>query len=71
VYICLCHGVTDSAIREAVSNGVRTFRELSFSTGCGLQCGSCATQARALLTDFQKDDQQSQPNPRLQQANAA
>lgn len=71
MYICLCHGVTDSAIREAVNNGVRTFRELSFSTGCGLQCGSCAAQARALLTDFQKDDQHFQQGTRLSQASAA
>ena len=49
MYICLCHGVTESAIRAAVHDGARTFRQLSFMTGCGTQCGSCAEQAQALL----------------------
>ena len=49
MYICLCHGVTESAIRDAVDNGARTFRQLSFATGCGTQCGSCAREARSLL----------------------
>ncbi len=51
MYICLCHGVTDSAIRAAANDGVRTFTELSFKTGCGTQCGCCSTQARALLKE--------------------
>lgn len=49
MYICLCHAVTDHAIREAVERGVSTYRELSFATGCGMQCGSCAKTARQLF----------------------
>ena len=70
MYICLCHGVTDSAIREAARNGVRSFKELSFSTGCGLQCGSCAKQARALLEECQVSDLHH-PVHHLPKANAA
>jgi bacterioferritin-associated ferredoxin len=51
MYICLCHAVTDSAIRKAANEGVRTLKELSFRTGCGTQCGSCANQARQLIED--------------------
>jgi bacterioferritin-associated ferredoxin len=51
MYVCLCHGVTDSAIREAVHDGVQTFRELSFKTGCGTRCGRCVGFARSLLRD--------------------
>lgn len=52
MYICLCHGVTESAIRNAVQEGADTFRQLSFMTGCGTQCGSCASQARTLLRQY-------------------
>ena len=51
MYICLCHGVNETTIREAVGNGARTYRELSFQTGCGTQCGSCTNQVQALLVE--------------------
>ena len=51
MYICLCHGVTDHAIREAAERGVSTYRELSFATGCGTQCGSCAKSARQVFNE--------------------
>ena len=49
VYICLCHGVTDAAIREAIAEGANSLRQLSFKTGCGTQCGSCIGEAAAIL----------------------
>lgn len=49
MYICICHAVTERAIHEAVDRGVSTYRELSFNTGCGTQCGSCAKTARQLF----------------------
>jgi bacterioferritin-associated ferredoxin len=51
MYICICHAVTDSAIREAVNDGVRGFSQLSFETGCGTQCGSCVPQARQIMDE--------------------
>lgn len=51
MYICLCHGVNEATIREAVKNGSRTIRELSFQTGCGTQCGSCVSTVQALLLE--------------------
>ncbi len=51
MYICICHAVTDSAIRESVNDGVKSFRQLSFETGCGTQCGSCVSQARQIMDE--------------------
>ncbi len=51
MYICLCHAVTDRAIVDAVDRGVRSYSELSFSTGCGTQCGSCAKTARQIFKE--------------------
>ena len=51
MYVCLCHGVTDNAIREAVDQGVGSFKELSFKTGCATQCGSCASTAKEILKE--------------------
>jgi bacterioferritin-associated ferredoxin len=49
MYVCICNAVNESAIQQAVENGVTSFRDLSFTTGCGLQCGSCVKLAREVL----------------------
>lgn len=51
MYICICHAVTDRAIRQAAEEGVRTMSELRLKTGCGSQCGSCTSTARKLLSE--------------------
>jgi bacterioferritin-associated ferredoxin len=51
MYICICHAVPESRIRQAVNEGVSDFRELSFRTGCGTQCGSCVKLAREVMDD--------------------
>ena len=49
MYVCICNGVTDHAIRDAASRGVSSFEELTMRTGCGAGCGSCADLAREIL----------------------
>jgi bacterioferritin-associated ferredoxin len=71
MYVCLCHGVTETAIREAVCEGVRTLRELSFKTGCGTRCGSCATMARTLLHEQLCDLDTRGSRPELRVVSAA
>lgn len=41
MYVCVCNGVSERAIREAVEGGVRTYDELQARTGCGTSCGCC------------------------------
>ncbi|MBT8070014.1 MAG: (2Fe-2S)-binding protein [Xanthomonadales bacterium] len=49
MYVCVCNAVTDSHIRNAVDDGVRTFKQLSRTTGCGSTCGSCRETAIEVL----------------------
>ncbi len=49
MYICICKGVTDGAIREAVYNGAERMRDLKSGLGVTEQCGICACQAKAVL----------------------
>ncbi len=51
MYVCICRAVTDSAIRQAAADGVRSFRELSAHTGCSTQCGRCVPLAREVLDE--------------------
>ncbi|MCV6637315.1 (2Fe-2S)-binding protein, partial [Candidatus Albibeggiatoa sp. nov. NOAA] len=41
MYICICQGVTDKQIHNAVCNGACSMRELRECLGVVKQCGKC------------------------------
>jgi bacterioferritin-associated ferredoxin len=51
MYVCICNGVTDRAIREVAAAGCRTLPELTMRTGCGATCGSCLGMAQQILDE--------------------
>jgi len=55
VYVCICNGVTDRQIREAVDNGCSSVSELTMRTGCGATCGSCLEMASAMMDDMRAE----------------
>ncbi len=59
MYVCICHGITDRAIREAADRGVDSLERLACETGVGTCCGSCRELAVRIL------DQAASDNPAL------
>lgn len=51
MYVCLCNGVTDRQIREAVSDGAKSMRQLRQCLGVAANCGRCAAHAKELLDE--------------------
>ncbi len=51
MYVCVCNGVTDRAIREAAAQGARDLADLAFMTGCSTSCGTCGELAAQLLRE--------------------
>jgi bacterioferritin-associated ferredoxin len=51
MYVCMCHGVTDHQIREAVCEGVASMSELRAELGVASNCGRCAPYAKELLDE--------------------
>lgn len=51
MYVCMCHGITDRQIREAVCDGVVSMRELCAELGVASNCGRCAQYAKQLLDE--------------------
>lgn len=49
MYVCLCKGVTDSQIRDAVNGGAESFREVKNQLGAATGCGKCACDVRDLV----------------------
>ena len=59
MYVCLCHGVTDTDIRRLVrTEGVCTMRELSRELGVATQCGKCGRCAKEVLREAVADIRQ-------------
>ena len=48
MYVCICKGITDRAIREQVAAGARSLAEVSRRTGCSTQCGKCSFDEKML-----------------------
>ena len=51
MYVCLCNGITDGQIRDAIARGARRLEDLSRELGVATGCGSCACLASEMLGD--------------------
>ena len=51
MYVCICNGVTEREIRQAVGLGVTTLKELRDGLGVGGCCGKCGSCAKDILRD--------------------
>ncbi|HEX7954287.1 MAG TPA: bacterioferritin-associated ferredoxin [Burkholderiales bacterium] len=51
MYICLCNGITESQIRDAVSDGIRSLHELRQTLGIASCCGKCADCAQQVVRE--------------------
>lgn len=60
MYVCLCEGVTDGQIREAIYEGCCSYREVRETLGVASQCGKCACLAKQVVRDTLSEVQQSQ-----------
>ncbi len=59
MYVCLCKGITDSQIRDAVSAGAESIREVRDQLGVMSQCGKCSTLAREVVKNALETGQNS------------
>jgi bacterioferritin-associated ferredoxin len=66
MYVCICNGITDRAIRDAAEAGCRSMAELTMRTGAGSTCGSCVEMATEILE--QARAMRDLPLPLLQDA---
>ncbi|MDY7117764.1 (2Fe-2S)-binding protein [Halomonas sp. SSL-5] len=56
MYICICKGVSDHRIRRVVEEGARSWREVQAETGCGTQCGKCASEGKSLTREAVREE---------------
>jgi bacterioferritin-associated ferredoxin len=49
MYVCLCNGVTDRDILQAIEAGASSAEEVAHCTGAGTRCGSCVRAVAAIV----------------------
>ncbi|MDR8522366.1 MULTISPECIES: bacterioferritin-associated ferredoxin [Shewanella] len=49
MYVCLCHAITDTQIKEAVSQGDMSLADVKKRLGVADQCGKCAKMATQII----------------------
>ncbi|HCP55456.1 MULTISPECIES: bacterioferritin-associated ferredoxin [Pseudomonas] len=60
MYVCLCEGVTDGKIREAIYDGCCSYRDVREATGVASQCGKCACLAKQVVRETLSEMHSSQ-----------
>ncbi len=56
MYICICNGVTERDVRQAIDGGASNIRDLNRSLQVGSCCGKCVCLARDLLRTQSKSN---------------
>ena len=46
MYVCICNALTEHDLRQAVSEGCRSVKDLKRHTGFASECGLCAPCAK-------------------------
>ena len=65
MYVCICKGVTENVIREAVEQGAERMRDLKECLGVTEQCGICACHAKQALEQALAQKTLAQPQKTL------
>ncbi|MCP4211951.1 MAG: bacterioferritin-associated ferredoxin [Halieaceae bacterium] len=60
MYVCLCKGITDTQIREAVQQGAHSLKDVRNTLGVASQCGKCGVLTREILRETALDNSNEQ-----------
>ncbi|MDH6247326.1 (2Fe-2S)-binding protein [Mycobacterium sp. OTB74] len=50
MFVCLCCGVTNKEVAEAVAAGATTTRDVAKACGAGSDCARCRRTVRAIIS---------------------
>jgi bacterioferritin-associated ferredoxin len=49
MYVCLCKGVTNQAVADAIAAGASTTKKVAKACGAGSECGRCRRTVQAII----------------------
>ena len=47
--VCLCRGVSETTLQDAIDAGATTLRQVAEACGAGTDCGACCPMVKELL----------------------
>ncbi|WP_298891416.1 bacterioferritin-associated ferredoxin [Acinetobacter sp.] len=51
MYVCLCRGITDQDIKDAMQNGAESIRDVREMLDLGTCCGRCVPEAKTIISE--------------------
>ena len=54
MYVCLCNGITDTQIRDAVTDGACSMRDLRERLDVANQCGKCGRECKSIIGEYRQ-----------------
>jgi bacterioferritin-associated ferredoxin len=51
MYVCLCHGITERQIREALDDGATSLGDVQRRLPVGSRCGQCLDTAHEVISE--------------------
>lgn len=61
MYVCLCQGITDKDIRDAINDGCSSYKEVIKALDIANQCGKCGCLAKQIVKETITENQLSIP----------
>ena len=55
--VCMCHKLSESALRAAIANGADSVAALGEQTKAGTGCGSCRPEVKKILDNYLEKQQ--------------
>lgn len=55
MYVCLCKGVSERAVKACIREGARTLQQVGRACGAGTDCGACRGAVRDLLEEHEEE----------------
>lgn len=55
MYVCICHGVTNTKIKELVQGGAASLDEVTKQCAAGSDCGSCRFKVNRIIRETMAD----------------
>ncbi len=55
MYVCVCHGITEKDIQQAIDDGATHIKDLRETHELGSECGKCIYLAARMVRDGAKD----------------
>lgn len=56
MFVCVCKGITDKDIRDAVNRGEESIKSIKETLGVASQCGGCFTLAKQIVDNQLSDN---------------